>query len=76
MYKLAVISILLLLTNLAVFTVPCWLAILSGVDGFEVIMTSYMGKIEQILDVIILTSSLLLGTISAVWLFKFTYFGG
>ena len=71
--KLALVSILLLATELIVFTIPCYLALIGGYDGFNVIMTSVFGLWEQILDVIVLSTTLLLGIISAVGLFKLTY---
>lgn len=72
--KLTLWSILLLLVNLLVFVVPSWQAFLTGRDGFPIIMTLYFGQLEQVLDIACMTVALILGIVSAVWLYRFIYF--
>jgi len=72
--KLTLWSILLLLVNLLVFVVPSWQAFLTGRDGFPIIMTLYFGQLEQVLDIACMTVALILGIVSAVWLYRFIYY--
>lgn len=72
--KLTLFSLLLLIVNLLVFTVFGWQSLIAGADGYNIIMTSVFGRTEKVLDIIVLTTSVVLGIVSASWLFKFIYF--
>lgn len=64
------ITIFALLLFAIEFTIPIWLATLSNNEGFNVLMTSLLGRPEQVMDAIISTGIVIAGTIAFITMLK------
>jgi len=64
------ITIFALLLYAINWTIPIWIATLSGHDSFIILMTSVLGWPEQVMDLIISTAVIILGCIAFITMLK------